>query len=317
MLIKILKSLLSAIILSLAFGCYPGVMQKQTSKSAPSTFVLYSKAVQFKENDEYESAIAAIDSAILVNPRMAAYYYLKGDIYRAQNRFDLALDNYNKGLSLASFNPDVLEKIGLIHFRMKNYQEAIRQIKKAYFQKPQTARLLITLGEIYLEMDRPDMVQTYLQKYENQRAIISRQIRHRYLRLKGWIYFNEGEVTKGVDCFSQCLPSDVLSESEIKKLLASLFKLGKYNAAFSNINRLRPGQISEGNLYYFRALYYYYEHNYDDARTQFLLAIKNNTDEPEAYYYLGKIFEKLGKVQDASEMFRQYQILSEESGPHL
>ncbi len=313
MLIKILKSLLTAIILFLAFGCYPGVMQKQTSKSAPSAFALYSKATQFKENAEYEKALAAIDSAIMINPRMAAYYHIKGDIYQEINRFDLALDNYQKVLSLASFNPDVLEKTGLIYFRMQNYQEAIREIKKAYLQKPQTSRLLITLGEIYLKMDRFDMVQTYLQKYENQRTVISRQTRYRYLRLKGWINFNEGEVTKGIEYFNQCLQSDVLNETEIKKLIKSLFEMGKYETAFSSINQLKTGQISEGNLYYFRGLYYYYAHNYDDAQTQFLLALKNNTNEPKAYLYLGRIYEKLGNQQAATEMFRQYQILSEEA----
>ena len=68
----------------------------------PQADVYYQRAIVFYRLKEYNSAIADLDKAISLQPQSAEFYDLRGDVYLKLNNYEIALANYNQGVSLGS-----------------------------------------------------------------------------------------------------------------------------------------------------------------------------------------------------------------------
>lgn len=87
-------------------------------------------------------------------------------------QLDSALSYYQRGLALANkVNPDALRSIwselGIVYTKLQNYDEAIACVNRSIQIETDTAELYIKyyiLGDVYLNMNRPDSAFYYLKK---------------------------------------------------------------------------------------------------------------------------------------------------------
>jgi tetratricopeptide (TPR) repeat protein len=68
----------------------------------PQADVYYQRAMACYGLKEYNSAISDLDKAISLQPQRAEFYDLRGDSYLKLNNYEIALANYNQGVSLGS-----------------------------------------------------------------------------------------------------------------------------------------------------------------------------------------------------------------------
>ena len=85
-------------------GGYRGreAYQKKTAflRSRQPAYDAYDKARQLAGNDELDKAIAEVNKAIRIEPEEAAFYSLRGQIYKAQNQLNRAAADFDKATSL-------------------------------------------------------------------------------------------------------------------------------------------------------------------------------------------------------------------------
>ena len=79
---------------------------------------------------KYEEAEQAINKAIILTPR-SVFYYHRGLIYSYQNKFSLAVNDYNEAIKIDSHNANAYNNRGLILFNLKNRQGAINNLLQA------------------------------------------------------------------------------------------------------------------------------------------------------------------------------------------
>ncbi len=81
----------------------------------------------------YERADKVISQLLEKSPRNDQYWTLKGKWFDAQKMYDSALYYYNFAIILQA-TPYNLEQRARTHIKMKNYEEAIQDYRKAYQQ---------------------------------------------------------------------------------------------------------------------------------------------------------------------------------------
>ncbi len=95
-----------------------------------NAYALY--GIVLKELKEYDNAIVATRSAInfeKIEEKKGEYYYNLGTIYYIQNLKDLAIQSYEKALTL---NPNLAQSyymLGLIYYENKDYEKCIEKWK--------------------------------------------------------------------------------------------------------------------------------------------------------------------------------------------
>lgn len=90
-----------------------------------------------------------------LEPQNAENYYNTGHLYEECNRYDIALGFMQKTVKLNARHAKAHAEIGLMQYRMKNYQEAKKEIDIALKLSPETYSSYYYLGKI--EKDNKDL----------------------------------------------------------------------------------------------------------------------------------------------------------------
>ncbi len=88
-------------------------------------------AVVYQKNGQLEKAKENIDKAISLYPVEGVYYYNKGNILRALNKFQDAEREYSRAISFMPTMPELYINRGDIRFLLRNTEEACTDLKKA------------------------------------------------------------------------------------------------------------------------------------------------------------------------------------------
>lgn len=88
-------------------------------------------AVVYQKNGQLEKAKENIDKAISLYPVEGVYYYNKGNILRALNKFNDAEREYSRAISFMPTMPELYINRGDIRFLLRNTEEACADLKKA------------------------------------------------------------------------------------------------------------------------------------------------------------------------------------------
>jgi len=100
------------------------------------------------ENGELDKAERHGKKATKVNPGMAGAWNNLGNVYRAKQRLELALDAYSKSLSISSQQPDVLCNIGVVLESLGKGAEARARFLEALSVDRNFAKAYTLLGDL-------------------------------------------------------------------------------------------------------------------------------------------------------------------------
>ncbi|MCB9059174.1 MAG: tetratricopeptide repeat protein [Calditrichae bacterium] len=304
MFVKVLSSLLITFLL---LSCYP---QMREPADPDIAFKYYSRAIEQFQAKNYQDALIYIDQAIEKNNRLAKYFELRGDINNRQGMNINALEDYNKALRLRSFYPEVYIKIAAINYKADNFDESIRNYRKALAQDPENFDLILEIAENYIQQLHTDIAQYQLQDYLNGIKKSEIRINRKYYVLMAKLNFelqNYKIVVENIRTAEKYMP---LNRNECVFYLRAMIETGALEQAYTLVSNKYKETVNESDFHFLRGLYYQKQGNIKDARTQLELSVAKKTTIFEAYTLLASLYNQMGetaKEQDILALGKQFE----------
>ncbi len=111
------------------------------------------KYVVLSELKRYDEELAAITQAINLAPR-AAWYYNRGILYYNQQKYKLALDDYNKAIELNPNYALAYYNRGNLYRRQQKYKLALDDYNQAIKINPNDAELQVKMNDYLIALKK-------------------------------------------------------------------------------------------------------------------------------------------------------------------
>ena len=102
----------------------------------------------------FDSAVAAYESAVAIDPNYALAHSNLGTVLRAQGHFGAAEQAYKSAIELQAENPQFHEQLASLFLEANKSEAAIGELVKAVELGSANFSLYLTLGQLYLEGDQ-------------------------------------------------------------------------------------------------------------------------------------------------------------------
>ncbi len=161
--------------------------------------VVYNRAL-FELHRDDDKAIADCTTVIRLSPTYADAYYIKGNAYLDQQKYDDALTAYTEGIRLKPDYANLYHQRGLVYERMGEWTEAIDDLGRSIRLQPGNDSEYFTRGSIYAQEKE------YAQAIDDfSRAIELNPKSANYFLQRSIAYKAEGDEQKASDDMKQVL----------------------------------------------------------------------------------------------------------------
>jgi tetratricopeptide (TPR) repeat protein/S1-C subfamily serine protease len=180
------------------------------------------------ELKRYDEGLAAITQAIYLAPR-AAWYVNRGILYRRQQKYELALDDYNQAIELNPNHANAYNNRGNLYQDLQKYELALDDFNKAIEINPNFAILYYNRGNLYINQQKYDLA---LSDY-NQAIELDSKLAMAYYN-RGVLYDDQRKYELALADYSKAIDINPnLAEAYVNRGL--LYKdLQKYDLALSD-----------------------------------------------------------------------------------
>lgn len=129
-------------------------------RSRQPAYNAYDKAMELASNGEMEAAMAKVNEAIEIEPEEAAFYSLRGQIYREQEQLEKAEENFDKATSLYPEMFAYQLRSGLNALDLNKLEKARENLREANQIVP-TSIAFLRLGDVAVKQNRRDDAVAY------------------------------------------------------------------------------------------------------------------------------------------------------------
>jgi tetratricopeptide (TPR) repeat protein len=279
----------------------------QAINLAPRAAWYYNRGILYYNQQKYDLALSDYNKAIEINPNYAEAYYNRGILYKNLQKYDLALSDWNKAIDINPNYAVAYNNRGLVYYNQQKYELALADYNKTIDINPNYAEAYNNRGNLYSD----------LQKYELALADYNKAIEINPNFAEA--YYNRGNLYSDLQKYELAL-SDYSKAIEINPNYADaynnrgvLYRLQeKYELALSDYNKAIEINRNFAGAYYNRGNLYSDLQKYELALSDYSKAIEINPNYANAYnnrgvvYALTRDFPKaLADAEKASELYRQ------------
>lgn len=119
----------------------------------------------YDEKGEKQNAMFMYQKSIASNPKYYKAYYNLANLYLADEKYILAIDNYKKAIKLSSENPYLHYNLACAYIKIADLKKAKSELLKAVTIKNNIPEIHYNLAYVYKKLDKPKLAQTYLDNY--------------------------------------------------------------------------------------------------------------------------------------------------------
>ena len=304
---SIFKTGLLLTAISLYVSCNPYSLPEDKSVNLNElAYAHYTQAMESYKAGEYDNALQEIQMAIENNSRFALFYQLQGDIYAAKYNYNAALASYNNSIKYRSNFPEVHRKMGQINLNMGNYEEALKAFRKVRANNPADLSIFLDIAQCYMEMGELEIAYNELADYRRLKLVSQEELNPNYHRLLGITFYRFKRYKDAIKELSAYHKADDKDEYVIALLGKSYYQTSDFENGLQYFNLLIKRDEKSGEWYMYRGIYFYQKADFEDAESQLLYALDLDGSLAEAHYFLGKIYEKQGKLKLALEHLHKY-----------
>jgi Tfp pilus assembly protein PilF len=301
---KILSRIVAILIFCLACGCAPySLPEKKTYSEKDDPYIYYAESLDAYDGQDYPLAMQKIDYAISLNGNLAQFYQLKGDIHRAQNENERALDAYKTAIKVRSNFIEVHEKMAEIYEKQKQFDEAIRSYKRAVGLEPLRIDLILKIVNCYIQWNEMDVAEYQLNAYKKSASELKVALPDQYYKLRGEVLFLTKRYEESLNNLKKVNQTDSLTLYLYGK---NYYALKDFSTGVTYFNKLLNEDKQNGSWYFYRGIYFFNQKDYEDAKGQFEYGLKLDETLYETHYYLGKILLDEGDEEGALKEFQLY-----------
>jgi serine/threonine protein kinase/tetratricopeptide (TPR) repeat protein len=210
-----------------------------------------------------DSAIAASDHALILDPYQAQVHVALGIIYHGTGKIDSAIDEFDHAISLQPVSDDAHKWLGRCWQRKGDMEMAVKYCQKAILIRP-----------------------GYWENYN----------------VLGSCYYNFGRYRDAAEQFRRVITFQPDNSEGYSNLGAIYYLLGQHQEAVAMYNRaieIRPNEESYTNL----GTAYFYLGRYEDAIAAYKEATELNPSEDRHHWNLGDAFARVDRFEEAEAQF--------------
>ena len=259
---------------------------------------------------QFDLAMEALKKSIEKAPshNSGAYFEL-GKILYQSGEFEASETALLKAVEQDQNNPEYLSKLGAVALARGEVDEAIGHLQRAQTAATAFPEIYFALGRAYQRkgnrvrageyFNRFEQATTAQRQSEEKNQVVDRNI------TRGELKLDEGNVTEARSFFEQAAVADP-DRWEPHGYLAEMFlDSGELDRAYPHLTKMEaidPDSVV-GN--YLMARYSFARKDFERARTYAERVEKSRPGNSELRGLLGRVYEALGKTQDA---LREYEI---------
>lgn len=250
---------------------------------------------------------------ISANPESVAGYFHLGELYKQQELFDTAIDEYQKVLHFSKNNIQALDEIARIYFyKKKDKEKALDIYKKIINKNPKNVQAHYGLLSLYIADNDLDNVET--EHYQVLKNAPKKLDKKRLTELAQFYldYDTKMDEAQRTDMFNK-------AEDTLKRILGQDDRYSEAYYQFARLYRKRhdlkraAATINEAIDYKHEAKYYNFkgelyllENKLNLAIEEFDKVIDMNPDYYKAYYNLANVnYYDLGNYGRAKELYER------------
>jgi tetratricopeptide (TPR) repeat protein len=232
----------------------------------------------------YDSALIFIDAAIQVNPNKSYYYYARGECYFSKNQFEESIKAYSLAIGLSANYQEAYYKRGLAKLRLGKAEDAIVDFTRTIQYNPQFYLAQKGIGDAYFSLNDykkcAASLETCLGMSSLKEAHSPRTTMEIYSTI-GKAYYRIKNYPKALENYRKYLafhPNEI--PSSVNYEMGNIYmNMGKYDSAYSYLNRSYQTDTSNGYFLYSMASCIYLRGNIEESLKWFERSFRTNALE--------------------------------------
>ncbi|MCA2725390.1 MAG: tetratricopeptide repeat protein, partial [Microcystis sp. M048S1] len=129
----------------------------QAINLAPRAAWYYNRGNLYYYQQKYDLALSDYDKAIELNPNYAYAYYNRGNLYKNLQKYELALADYDKAIELNPNYAKAYYNRGVLYYDQKKYELALADWNKAIELNPNFTDAYYNRGNLYYNQQKYDL----------------------------------------------------------------------------------------------------------------------------------------------------------------
>jgi len=254
----------------------------------------------YSSQQKWDLALADYNEAILLNPKYTSAYINRGLVYKEQEKFDLAFADYSKAIELDPKYTWAYFQRGLLYKKQKKFDLALADYNKAIELDPKYTSAYINRGLLYKEQEKFDLA---LADY-NKAIELDPQYANAYFQ-RGILYFQKGEYELALQDFNQVItlkPQEAIAYFVRGNIY---LQKGEKELALKDFNQAITLKFQDANMYFSRGNIYYEKGEKELALNDYNQAITLKSQDASVYYNRGNIYYEKGEKELALEDYNQ------------
>ena len=267
--------------------------------------------VVYFEQGQYEKAIMQYDQALLCQPDYFDALINRVNVFYELNELYRALDDLQYMERKTGDSSKVHFMLGLVHTKMRNYNEAITAFDKSLELDTANAETLINKGTVlYYQRQLSEAEQNL-----NDALKIDPLEPNAYNALS-LIEVEKGNYAKALEMANQALDLETDQPYFLNNRGFIFLLTNELESARQDIDLSITKDPSNGWAYRNKGYYYYLNGEYEEALRLYQQASKLDPFIDKVFYFQGEAFLKLNKQKEACESFKKAKDNKESIGDY-
>ncbi len=264
----------------------------QAINLAPRAAWYVNRGTLYDDQQKYELALADYNQAIELNRNFAMAYYNRGGLYQDLGKYDLALSDYSKAIEINRSYAEAYYNRGNLYKDLQKYDLALSDYSKAIEINPNLAEAYVNRGVLYRLQEKYDLA---LSDYSKAIDINPKFAEAYYNR--GILYRLQEKYDLALSDYSKAIDinPNYAEAYQIRGIL--YFYQEKYELALADLNKAIDINPNFALAYYNRGNLYYNQQKYDSALADYNQAIKLNRNFANAYVNRGALYYNQRKYE--------------------
>lgn len=253
---------------------------------------------RFSENPA--SSLEAIDKVIARKPNVGYFYYQRALVNAGSGNWNEVIADCQEALTLDPKNLDAKIMLANAFGVSKQHEKAIKYLKEALKQAPEKQAIYPLLAKEYMNMDN-----RYKEAERVMLELLNRDteaiVAYYYL---GAIYGAYLKDTKrAINIYKKILDREPENFQVIDAISQLYLESSRPKEALEMLLRLEKRQPNDIALKLKIAQIYYKLKEREKAISRFEDILAKNPDSDKITYYLGILYEEVGRVEESQKMF--------------
>ncbi|MBE9073963.1 tetratricopeptide repeat protein [Microcystis sp. LEGE 08355] len=276
------------------FSFNPVTVAQSSQPNSTTAETYFKQGEDYRNNNQYDKAIAAYTKAIEINPQYAEAYKNRGIVYSDLKDYDKAMADNNKAIEINPQYSNAYNNRGVVYRILKDYDKAMADYNKAIEINPQLFQAYFNRGNVYSDLKEYDKA---IKDY-NKVIEINPQYADAYVN-RGTVYSDLKEYDKAIKDYNKAI--------EINPQLFQAYNnrgvvyriLKDYDKAIKDYNKAIEINPQYADAYVNRGTVYSDLKEYDKAMADYNKAIEINPQNDYAYNGRGNVYLELKEYDKA------------------